>query len=102
MDAVIDMLITLMRVLVVALLEKTIPKNPTMMPSIRVEMRSIPVCTGEPLTNERAKTTPWVYPRVYGGTAVGRSIPVCTGEPIAVLPLLRRSIPVCTGEPITS
>ena len=71
--------------------------------------RSIPACAGEPTTPLTPTASPWVYPRVCGGT--GRSYSVANdpeglsprvrgnlvgGSPA---PVSRRSIPACAGEP---
>ena len=71
--------------------------------------RSIPACTGEPISSACHRVTRGVYPRVYGGTRVfaarhahqtGLSPRVRgnrAGRGIDNNPL--RSIPACTGEP---
>ena len=70
---------------------------------------SIPACAGEPVTSVRIRLSPWVYPRVCGGTSprnarrtlsVGLS-PRVRGnrrpkEPHGSTP---GSIPACAGEP---
>ena len=71
--------------------------------------RSIPACTGEPITVHVPSRFSRVYPRVHGGTLVARGSftpanglsPRARGNP-AHLPLPHlsmRSIPACTGEP---
>ena len=71
--------------------------------------RSIPACTGEPVSSCVGRWRCWVYPRVYGGTmsstekagsAQGLS-PRVRGNPGKRLnpPTKTRSIPACTGEP---
>ena len=75
-----------------------------------VLLRSIPACTGEPKGRPKALPLKPVYPRVYGGTALGlASALACAG----LSPRVRgnhilacgqvcacRSIPACTGEPL--
>ena len=81
------------------------PRNP----QILLEHRSIPACAGEPTGRRLNGHTPWVYPRVCGGTSARantfrferglsprvRGNLLAMGEPIDVL----RSIPACAGEP---
>ena len=71
--------------------------------------RSIPACTGEPLTPCLVGDQAKVYPRVYGGTSslvaqvtglVGLSPRVRGNQPTPdPEKILARSIPACTGEP---
>ena len=74
--------------------------------------RSIPACTGEPLSDVWKLSTHRVYPRVYGGTTlsihapegVGGLSPRVRGNPhsVEIPDLESRSIPACTGEPWTT
>ena len=91
---------------------------------------SIPACAGEPAPASRSSSSPWVYPRVCGGTIYGRqhrqrheglsprvrgnldegesavgvggSIPACAGEPCspARTPAWRRVYPRVCGGTI--
>ena len=71
--------------------------------------RSIPACTGEPPFGWAPNLVSQVYPRVYGGTALGIA-PCAVGQGLsprvrgnlvdgAAFSVRVRSIPACTGEP---
>ena len=70
---------------------------------------SIPACAGEPLSASSLPRRPWVYPRVCGGTVIGRTVGgVETGlsprvrgnhDPRGIRQPLKGSIPACAGEP---
>ena len=70
---------------------------------------SIPACTGEPPPSARARRSPKVYPRVYGGTDGQPGVwagdhglsPRVRGNPTGIRRRYKgiRSIPACTGEP---
>ena len=72
--------------------------------------RSIPACAGEPPTGCGRRSSPTVYPRVCGGTAVANELaassnglsPRVRGNPpeAAGSHCRRRSIPACAGEPV--
>ena len=79
------------------------------MPALRICVRSIPACAGEPTRTTSARPASQVYPRVCGGTGLSGGVaqvghglsPRVRGNP-AVVPALRicvRSIPACAGEP---
>ena len=86
--------------------------NPKMVRQAMQEYRSIPACAGEPSLRVRAASTPWVYPRVCGGTEQDRVIatsiqglsPRVRGNPgpASGMVSLDRSIPACAGEPVIS
>ncbi len=71
--------------------------------------RSIPACTGEPLSSLNVATMSKVYPRVYGGTGDGNGIvtlisglsPRVRGNLASLVDwhCWAGSIPACTGEP---
>ena len=74
-----------------------------------VGLRSIPACAGEPYDAAGPSSSPWVYPRVCGGT---RAAALSASPPSGLSPrvrgnrcglwrgLCRRgSIPACAGEP---
>ena len=71
---------------------------------------SIPACAGEPACRRRPPADAWVYPRVCGGTTVGRRVadhgaglsPRVRGNRRAPAshPVGARSIPACAGEPV--
>ena len=70
---------------------------------------SIPACAGEPMAYLGRLLSPWVYPRVCGGTALTpQALPEGLGlsprvrgnpSPLMVMPPSQRSIPACAGEP---
>ena len=75
----------------------------------RLGLRSIPVCTGSPISDSTIPSSSTVYPRVYGVThvqlalrsRVGGLSPCVRGHrtlPASGTTILR-SIPVCTGSP---
>ena len=85
--------------------------NPVSVNVARSALRSIPACTGEPTASLPAGVHVKVYPRVYGGTQLGR---VAGNQALGLSPRVRgnllktsicapfiRSIPACTGEPWT-
>ena len=41
-----------------------------------VAWRSIPACAGEPGRTHAPRTTPWVYPRVCGGTGLPQDVTI--------------------------
>jgi len=69
---------------------------------------TIPACTGEPLSRNRAFVVTWDYPRVYGGTTPTGEIgfyweglsPRVRGNHLTIGAARRRkgTIPACTGE----
>ena len=71
--------------------------------------RSIPACAGEPTTPLTPAVSPWVYPRVCGGTIDGVIVcallvglsPRVRGNPgeVGGHQILAGSIPACAGEP---
>ena len=71
--------------------------------------RSIPACAGEPRCGVEAVLRPGVYPRVCGGTRLGRYCPPALwglsprvrGNHISAnaVETAKRSIPACAGEP---
>ena len=88
--------------------------TPWHLPVLEHKRRSIPACTGEPMSRDHGRTKAGtVYPRVYGGTlgiarlrrVLSGLSPRVRGNPRAGLPKLEdsstaRSIPACTGEPL--
>ena len=70
---------------------------------------SIPACAGEPPQSSEPLPNPWVYPRVCGGTTVGRHhhhigrglSPRVRGNQRSPAVVLTEegSIPACAGEP---
>ena len=80
--------------------------------SVRADLRSIPACAGEPVTDALKRALRTVYPRVCGGTKSPRAY-MCVRAGLS--PRVRgnhdvtddelqatRSIPACAGEPSTA
>ncbi len=78
--------------------------------SVKVAVRSIPACAGEPISRAEVSLFPRVHPRMRGGAAIsitthrlaGGPSPHARGSRVThVQPLLlERSIPACAGEPL--
>ena len=76
---------------------------------LQAESGSIPACAGEPRASMTLAASPWVYPRVCGGTLIGRETDMNLNglSPRVRGNLARRvvdpahygSIPACAGEP---
>ncbi len=86
--------------------------NPGSTPGWTLPLRSIPACTGEPISGIVDIQVATVYPRVYGGTPTGAnsdrfieglSPRVRGNRSFEIFQIdCKGSIPACTGEPNTS